>query len=99
MLTSAGPIEGWVENIAFGGAFIRCERIPESHETFRMVITVPNRHRFLRVTGKTARSAIYHPDDAGTAHGIGVRFVDMSDEDRRFLTDLISAELPPEPSV
>jgi len=55
-----------------------------------MVITVPDSRQLLRATARVARSKIYNPDDADELPGIGVRFVDISEEDRQYIREVVS---------
>ena len=90
MLTGKGPIHGEIFNISLGGAFVHCLKEPDANEAFRMVITVPDSRQLLRATARVARSNIYNPDDADELPGIGVRFVDISEEDRQYIREVVS---------
>ena len=90
MLTAKGPIHGEITNISLGGAFVHCLEEPDANEPFRMVITVPDSRQFIRATARVARSNIYNPDDADELSGIGVRFVDISEDDRQYIRELVS---------
>lgn len=90
MLTSKGPIEGEVMNVSLGGAFIYCKEQPNTNETFRMVIKVPHQRQFVRATARIARSNIYDSDDPDTLPGIGVRFVEISEDDLQYIRDVVS---------
>jgi c-di-GMP-binding flagellar brake protein YcgR len=92
MLTAQGPIHGEVINISLGGAFVHCLKEPDSSEPFRMVIAVPDSRQFLRATARVARSNIYNPDDADELPGIGVRFVDISEDDRQYIRELVAKD-------
>ena len=90
MLTAQGPIHGEITNISLGGAFVHCLEEPDASEPFRMVITVPDSRRFIRATARVARSNIYNPDDVDELSGIGVRFVDISEDDRQYIRELVA---------
>jgi c-di-GMP-binding flagellar brake protein YcgR len=90
MLTSLGPIEGEVMNVSLGGAFIYCQEQPKANETFRMVIKVPHQRQFVRASARIARSNIYDPDDPETLPGIGVRFVEISEDDLQYIRDVVA---------
>jgi Tfp pilus assembly protein PilZ len=92
MLTAQGPIEGEVKNISLGGAFVRCQEQPESNETFRMIIKVPHSRQFLRAGARVARSNIYNPEGTDEPRGIGVRFVEISDDDRKYIREVIAEQ-------
>ena len=90
MLTAHGPIQGEITNISLGGAFVHCLEEPDSHEPFRMVINIPDSRQILRATARVARSNIYNPDDPDELPGIGVRFVDISDNDRQYIREVVA---------
>ena len=90
MLTAQGPIEGEVMNVSLGGAFIHCDEEPDANESFRMLIKVPDPRQFLRATARVARSNIYNPDDADELPGIGVRFVEISEDDRQYIGEVVA---------
>lgn len=90
MLTAQGPIEGEVMNVSLGGAFVHCQEEPDSNEIFRMVIKVPDSRQLLRATARVARSNIYDPDDAHELPGIGVRFVEISEDDRQYIREVVA---------
>lgn len=90
MLTTQGPIEGEVMNISLGGAFVHCHEQPDFNETFRMVIKIPHSRQFLRATARMARSSIYNPDDADELPGIGIRFVEISEDDRQYIREVVA---------
>jgi c-di-GMP-binding flagellar brake protein YcgR len=92
MLTAQGPIHGEVINISLGGAFVHCLKEPDANEPFRMVIAVPDSRQFLRATARVARSNIYNPDDADELPGVGVRFVDISEDDRQYIREVVAKE-------
>ena len=92
MLTAQGPIEGEVNNISLGGAFVHCQVQPESNKTFRMIIKVPHSRQFLRASARVARSNIYNPEGADEPRGIGVRFVEISDDDRQYIREVVAEQ-------
>ena len=92
MLTSQGPIDGEVMNVSLGGAFIICQKEPKANEVFRLVIKIPHHRQILRAAVRVARSSIYNPDGEDSASGIGVRFVEISDDDLQFVRRLIAEQ-------
>jgi c-di-GMP-binding flagellar brake protein YcgR len=92
MLTSQGPIEGEVVNISLGGAFILCQNEPKSNEVFRLVINISHHRQILRATARVARSSIYNPDGENSLSGIGVRFVEISDNDLQYIRQLVAEQ-------
>ena len=92
MLTAQGPIEGEVRNISLGGAFVHCQEQPESNETFRMIIKIPHSRQFLRASARVARSNIYNPEGNDEPIGIAVRFVEISDDDRQYIREVVAEQ-------
>ena len=81
MHTTQGPIEGEVNNISPVGAFICCEQQPDPNETFFLIIKVSDEHLFVSATATVSRAK---------PNGIGVSFIEISDEDQRFLNKLVT---------
>ena len=92
MLTAQGPIEGEVNNISLGGAFVHCQEQPESNENFRVIIKVPHSRQFLRASARVARSNIYNPEGSDEPSGIGVCFVEISDDDRQYIREVVAEQ-------
>ena len=92
MLTAQGPIEGEVNNISLGGAFVHCQEQPESNCPFRMSIKGPSSRQGLRASDRVARSNIYNPEGSDEPRGIGVRFVEISDDDRQYIREVVAEQ-------
>ncbi len=98
--TSERSIEGVTLNLSTNGAFVRCANPLRLNEVFDMTINVPNSRRSLRVSVEVVWSNIYGPDDETTPRGMGVRFLNISSEDRQIiakevLQSLQSKEIDP----
>ena len=78
-----GIIHGETKEITPGGALIRCRKPPKLNEVFDMVIDAPDKS--LNVTAEVVWSNIYGYDDEVTPRGMGVRFVKISEADRRLI--------------
>ena len=78
-----GIIHGETKDISPQGAFIRCRNPLSLNEVFDMVVDAPGKS--LNVKAEVVWSNIHGPDDKITPRGMGVRFVSMSNEDRRIL--------------
>ena len=78
-----GVIHGETKNITPTGAFIRCRKPPRLNEVFDMVINAPNKP--LNVKAEVVWSNTYGYDDEVTPRGMGVRFLKISEEDRRLI--------------
>ena len=81
--SARGTIEAKLRNLGIGGAYIHCDETPEPGE--RIVLTI-------RPPESAALEIIAEVMWAGKvlALGMGVRFVEMSDEDRQFILDAVS---------
>jgi hypothetical protein len=81
--TDEGIIEAKLRNLGIGGAYIHCEEVLEPGETVTLTIRPP--------TGSVltiAAEVIW----AGKvlALGMGVHFVEMSNQNRQFISDAVS---------
>jgi len=83
-------IDGETINITVDGVLIRCEEPLKLNEVFRIFITPPN-HQGIEVNGKVIWSDHYAIDEQDATFGMGICFVKISDVDRHFLKDLVSA--------
>jgi len=83
-------IEGKTINITVDGVLISCEEPLQLNEVFRISINPPNQQG-IEVNGKVLWSDHYAIDEQDTAFAIGICFVKISDVDRHFLKDLVSA--------
>ena len=78
-----GIMLGETKEITPRGAFIRCRRPPKLNEIFDMVINAPDKP--VNVKAEVVWSNIYGYDDEVTPRGMGVRFVKISEEDKRLI--------------
>ncbi|MGD8255837.1 MAG: PilZ domain-containing protein [Syntrophobacterales bacterium] len=78
-----GILHGETRDISPQGAFIRCRKPLNLNEVFDMVVDVPEKS--LNVKAEVVWSNIHGPDDTITPRGMGVRFVQISQEDRRII--------------
>jgi hypothetical protein len=83
-------IEGETINITVDGVLISCEEPLQLNEVLRISISPPN-HQGIEVNGKVIWSDNYAIDEQDAAFGMGICFVKISDVNRHFLRDLISA--------
>ena len=81
--SARGTIEAKLRNLGIGGAYIHCDETPEPGERISLKIRPPESSEL-----KVIAEVIW----AGKvlALGMGVRFVEMSDEDRQFISDTVS---------
>ena len=85
---STGVIEGVTLNISSTGVFIGCKRPLRLNEVFDMVITTPAQD--IGAKAEVVWSNKYGPDDHITPRGKGVRFLDISEEDQRFISQAVN---------
>lgn len=90
MVLDGESIDGETINITVDGVLITCEEPLQLNEVLRISINPPN-HRSIEVTGKVIWSDHYAIDEQDAAFGMGICFVKISDVDRHFLKDLVSA--------
>jgi Tfp pilus assembly protein PilZ len=76
-------IHGEAKDISPFGAFIRCRKPLNLNEIFDMVVDTPAKS--LNIQAEVVWSNIYGPDDSITPRGMGVRFVKISNEDRKLI--------------
>jgi c-di-GMP-binding flagellar brake protein YcgR len=94
--SSQGLMVGQVKDISPGGAFICCQWPSEPGKVLEMTIRVSPMSPPLKAKGKVMRSRIYCLDEETRCHGMSVRFTKISDDDRRFISSLISGYLKSE---
>lgn len=93
LLATNGHIFGQTVDISLEGALIRsCEK-PELADRFDLILKPPGRKPFVTVTAKKAWLTSFSWDPQTTLHGVGVEFIDMLDDDRRFLSSRICEHL------
>jgi c-di-GMP-binding flagellar brake protein YcgR len=85
---STGVIEGVTLNISSTCVFIGCRRPLRLNEVFDMVITTPDQD--IGAKAEVVWSNKYGPDDHITPRGMGVRFLDISEEDKRFISKAVN---------
>ena len=85
---STGVIEGVTLNISSTGVFIGCRRPLRLNEVFDMVITAPDQD--IGVKAEVVWSNKYGPDDQITPRGMGVRFLDISEENQSFIAKAVN---------
>ncbi len=85
---STGVMEGVTLNISSNGVFIGCRKPLRLNETFSLVISAKDHQ--IGARAEVVWSNKYGPDDHISPRGMGVRFVDISDEDRRFIARAVA---------
>ena len=90
--TPQGLIEGQTRDISIGGVFIEYEEKPDLSENFQVVLK-PSRERSISVTGKKAWCGNININGKITYSGMGVRFTEISPEDRQFIFTMVEKRL------
>ncbi len=90
LVADHGTITGETRNISVDGISIRCDEPLRINEVFRIAILPPNRQA-IGVSGRVIWSDLYAIDHDDTAVGLGLCFVEISDEDRKTFNDAVSA--------
>ena len=83
--TEEGSTEGVTRNISPDGCFITCRRPLRLNVVFELAIKIPKSKSSIRATGEVVWSNIYGPDDEISPRGMGVRFIKISSEARKFI--------------
>jgi uncharacterized protein (TIGR02266 family) len=99
--TDRGTMDGVTSNVTPNGVFIRCQKPLKLNEIFELTIDIPNSDQTLTAKAEVTWSNRWGPDDEISPRGMGVRFVKISSEARKFiaraaLNYLESEEVAPE---
>ena len=81
--TGQGIIEAKLRNLGIGGAYIHCEEALEAGEAVTLTIQPPTGSP-LTITAEVVWAGKV------LALGVGVHFVEMSDQDRQFISESVS---------
>ncbi len=82
-VTPKGPLDGVTKNISTRGAYVCCARPLRLNEVLHMSINSPEKS--LHVKAEVVWSNRYGPDDEINPRGMGVRFLKISSQDRKFI--------------
>jgi uncharacterized protein (TIGR02266 family) len=99
--TDQGTMDGVTSNVTPNGVFIHCQKPLKLNEIFDLTIDIPNSDQTLKAKAEVTWSNRWGPDDEISPRGMGVRFVHISSEARKFiaraaLNYLESEEVAPE---
>jgi hypothetical protein len=98
--TAQGVVTGLTMDVSAGGAFMCCRESLRVRERFFLSMhNVPLLDRSLEAEVEVIRSNIHCMDDELMSYGIGVRFSRIADEDRAFITNLVSDHLEEKDSL
>jgi len=91
--TEEGTIERATYNISADGAFIRGLSLLELHEVVNMTISGPDHPITVKARVVWSRSQV--PPKEDMPRGVGVEFINISDEHREIISSLVSADIEP----
>jgi hypothetical protein len=90
MMTPEGEMDGTIENISAGGAYIRCGTLLSKNDLFILAILVQDRESSWIGAEVVWIDIPLIPNSEPAPIGMGVRFTDISEEDRQFLVEVVS---------
>ena len=82
-------IEGEIRNISMDGLLVFCDEPLRLNETYRMSI-VPGESGAIGVSGQVVRAEAYCMSEDDSAFGIGICVVEISDQDRGALREILA---------
>jgi len=85
--TVEGHLNGETMDICISGAFICCQKPPQPKGMFRLTMNPPN-HQALTATAEVVWSNSNVPESEIVNRGMGVRFLEISNEDRQFISEV-----------
>ena len=91
MIAGESLIDGEIQDISLGGAFIRCPTMPNPKDSFHMVIT--SKGRLISIIAEVVWSDGLKFKGKAALSGIGVRFRRLLHGDRRFLANMVAGSL------
>lgn len=83
--TEEGSMEAVTLNITPDGCFISCRKPLKLNVVFDLAIKTPKSKGSIKTRAEVVWSNIYGPDDEITPRGMGVRFVKIASEARKFI--------------
>jgi Tfp pilus assembly protein PilZ len=92
MMTPEGDMDGFIENVSAGGAYIRCGTLLVQHDLFLLLILHHDRE-YSWIGAKVVWIDISLSSNGNgdiVPVGMGVRFTDITADDRRFLREVVS---------
>jgi hypothetical protein len=85
ILTDQGALHGKVLNISLDNALIHLEELPSLNMPLALAIEIPDYDYALVATAEIIRIDIYEGDHPATSYGLGVHFIEISEEDKQFI--------------
>jgi hypothetical protein len=89
IMTLNGQMDGTIRNLSFSGAFIACAEMPDLDDQF-VLVTQTDDGMVLKLTAEKVWSANFNLDGNTVFSGIGVRFTEVSEDDRQIIKSAVS---------
>jgi hypothetical protein len=86
IVTNGGPISGEIKNISLTGLLMYCRQLPDPKHRHRLTIEIGNHRYQMLATIEMIRLDVVYVDYEGPIYGIGMRFVDIDENDLEFLS-------------
>jgi hypothetical protein len=90
MMTPEGDMDGTIENISAGGAYIRCGTLLTKNDLFILAILIQDREESWLGAEVVWIDIPLSPDKEPIPVGMGIRFTNLKAEDLRFLTEAVA---------
>jgi len=99
--TDKETMDGVTSDVTPNGLFIHCNKPFKLNVLFEMAINIPNSEHSITAKAEVVWSNRWGPDDEISPRGMGVRFVKITSEARKFIaravmSNLKSKEVAPE---
>jgi len=99
--TDTGTMDGVTTDLTPNGVFVHCQKPLSLNVVFEITIKIPNSEQTIEAKAEVVWSNRWGPDDEISPRGMGVRFVKISSEARKFIAraamnNLKSKEVAPE---
>ena len=93
MMTPEGDMDGTIENISLGGAYIRCGTPLSKKDLFILSILALDREDSWIGAEVIWIDVPLNADNGSVPVGMGVRFTQMSADDHEFISDVIAEDV------
>ena len=99
--TDTGTMDGVTTDLTPNGVFVHCQKPLRLNVVFEITIKIPNSEQTIEAKAEVVWSNRWGPDDEISPRGMGVRFIKISSEARKFIAraamnNLKSKEVAPE---
>jgi uncharacterized protein (TIGR02266 family) len=84
---------GFSENISEGGLFVATHSLKETGSAISLEFSLPGRAEPVRCRGEVRWVRIYS-ESSDSPPGMGVKFLDLTDEDAAFIHDFVTRRAP-----